>query len=155
MEYSGAVATEVFYKKGVLRNYAKFTGKNLYQSLFFNKVAGLRLIKSKSFSWPWKISIDESALKILEINEKEQSNQSLINNEIHNFCESLLKREIQKTSSELHVFLKKISVPKISWDQLAKFNNKITNAPKYISSDKTPGNERLTKEFYKTFCEDI
>ena len=32
---------EVFCKKGVLRNYAKFTGKHLCQSLFFNKVAGL------------------------------------------------------------------------------------------------------------------
>ena len=28
--------------KGVLRNFAKFTGKHLCQSLFFNKVAGLR-----------------------------------------------------------------------------------------------------------------
>ena len=32
---------EVFYKKGVLRNFTKFTGKHLRQSLFFNKVAGL------------------------------------------------------------------------------------------------------------------
>ena len=30
---------EVFCKKGVLRNFAKFTGKHLCQSLFFNKVA--------------------------------------------------------------------------------------------------------------------
>ena len=29
---------EVFCKKGVLRNFAKFTGKHLYQSLFFDKV---------------------------------------------------------------------------------------------------------------------
>ena len=29
-------------KKGVLRNFAKFTGKHLCQSIFFNKVAGLR-----------------------------------------------------------------------------------------------------------------
>ena len=28
---------EVFCKKGVLRNFAKFTGKHLCQSLFFNK----------------------------------------------------------------------------------------------------------------------
>ena len=27
---------------GVLRNFAKFTGKHLFQNLFFNKVAGLR-----------------------------------------------------------------------------------------------------------------
>ena len=32
---------EVFCKKSVLRNFAKFTGKHLRQSLFFNKVAGL------------------------------------------------------------------------------------------------------------------
>ena len=34
---------EVFCKKGVLRNFAKFTGKHLRQSRFFNKVAGLQL----------------------------------------------------------------------------------------------------------------
>ena len=33
---------EVLCKKGVLRNFTKFTGKNLCLSLFFNKVADLR-----------------------------------------------------------------------------------------------------------------
>ena len=33
----------VFCIKGVLRNFTKFTGKHLCQSLYFNKVAGLRL----------------------------------------------------------------------------------------------------------------
>ena len=33
---------EVFCKKGVLRNFTKFTGKHLCQSLFFNKVTDLR-----------------------------------------------------------------------------------------------------------------
>ena len=33
---------EVFCEKGVLRNFTKFAGKHLCQSLFFNKVAGLR-----------------------------------------------------------------------------------------------------------------
>ena len=32
---------EVFCKKVALRNFAKFTGKHLCHSLFFNKVAGL------------------------------------------------------------------------------------------------------------------
>ena len=32
---------EVFCKKSVLKNFAKFTGKHLCQSLFLNKVAGL------------------------------------------------------------------------------------------------------------------
>ena len=33
---------DVFCKKGVLRNFAKITGKHLCPSVFFNKVAGLR-----------------------------------------------------------------------------------------------------------------
>ena len=33
---------DVFCEKGVLRNYTKFTGKQLCQSLFLNKVAGLK-----------------------------------------------------------------------------------------------------------------
>ena len=33
---------DVFCEKGVLRNFAKFTGKHLCQSLFFNKVAEKR-----------------------------------------------------------------------------------------------------------------
>ena len=32
----------MFCKKGDLENFAKFTEKHLYQSLFFNNVAGLR-----------------------------------------------------------------------------------------------------------------
>ena len=34
----------VFSTKGVLRNFAKFIGKHLCQSLLFNKVAGLGLL---------------------------------------------------------------------------------------------------------------
>ena len=33
----------MFYKKGVLKNFVKFTEKHLCQSLFLNVVAGLRL----------------------------------------------------------------------------------------------------------------
>ena len=33
---------EVFYKKGILRNFAKFTGKHLCLRVFFNKIAALR-----------------------------------------------------------------------------------------------------------------
>ena len=33
---------EVFCNKGVLENFAKFTGKHLCQSLFFNKLAAVR-----------------------------------------------------------------------------------------------------------------
>ena len=39
-------------RKGILRNFAKFTGKYQYQSFFFNKVAGLanNFIKTKTLA---------------------------------------------------------------------------------------------------------
>ena len=40
--HSRSSRPEVFFKKGALTKFAKFTGKHLCQSLFFNKVAGLR-----------------------------------------------------------------------------------------------------------------
>ena len=37
---------KVFYKKRFLKNFAKFTGRYLCQSLFLNKVAGFRVLQS-------------------------------------------------------------------------------------------------------------
>ena len=43
---------EVFCKKGALRNFAKFTGKHLRQSLFFNKIEDLNpATSSKKSLW--------------------------------------------------------------------------------------------------------
>ena len=39
---NGSSHPEVFCEKGVLKNFAKFTGKHLCQSFFVNKVAGLK-----------------------------------------------------------------------------------------------------------------
>ena len=43
MAYSKGQKQRSSVKEGVLRNFAEFTGKHLCQSLFFNKVPGLRL----------------------------------------------------------------------------------------------------------------
>ena len=55
---------ELFSRKGVLRNFAKFTGKYLYQSLFVNKVAGLKpaTILKKSF---WHSCFPVNFVKLL------------------------------------------------------------------------------------------
>ena len=57
---------EVFCKKGLLRNLTKFTRKHLCQSLFFNKVTGLRsatLLKSRL----WHRSFPVNLVKFLRI----------------------------------------------------------------------------------------
>ena len=43
-QYLEEVVQGCSVKKGVLRNFTKFSGKRLCQSLFFNKVVGLRLL---------------------------------------------------------------------------------------------------------------
>ena len=43
----GSIRPEVFCKKRFLRNFTKFTGKHLRQSLYFNKVAGLATLFKK------------------------------------------------------------------------------------------------------------
>ena len=48
---------EAFLKKGVLRNFAKFTEKHLSQRLSFNKVAGLRPYRSFSIKFLEKCSV--------------------------------------------------------------------------------------------------
>ena len=50
---------EVFCKKGVLKNFGKFAGKHLCQSLFFNKVAALQ-------AWLWYRSFPVNFVKFLK-----------------------------------------------------------------------------------------
>ena len=50
---------ELFCKKDVLRNFAKFTGKHLCQSLVFNKVATLRpanLLEKSLWHWYFHVN---------------------------------------------------------------------------------------------------
>ena len=50
---------DVFSKKGVLRNFTKFTGKHLCQGLYFNKSAGPRLAGLLGFT---KNTVEKGAL---------------------------------------------------------------------------------------------
>ena len=56
--FDGSSRQEVFCKKGILRNFAKFPGKHLCQSLFFNKVAGLCLKNWKLYWAPTTIEFN-------------------------------------------------------------------------------------------------
>ena len=43
-------------KEVVLRNFAKLTGIHVYQSLFFNKVAGATLLKKRLWYWSFPVN---------------------------------------------------------------------------------------------------
>ena len=57
---------EVFCIKCVLKNFAKFTGKYLCQSLFFNKVAGLQACNFILKKWLWYRSFPVNFVKFLK-----------------------------------------------------------------------------------------
>ena len=77
-------------KQGALRNFTKFTGKHLCQSLFFNKVVGLRL-KLYNIADHDTISVEidstDDPLKIL----KEESESAIKLFRVHNIFVNLDK----------------------------------------------------------------
>ena len=67
----------------------------------------------------------------------------------------LLKKCKQKTVTEIKSFLSHINIPKFSEDKAKLCEEDLTekdlcDSLKSIQNDKSPGNDRLIKEFYET-----
>ena len=64
--FSGSSHRKCSVRKGVLRNFAKFTGNHMFQSLFFNKIAGLSrcfLIRHRCFTINFEKFLRTSSLQ--------------------------------------------------------------------------------------------
>ena len=59
---------KMFCKKGVLKNFAKFTGKHLCQSLFFNKVVGLRPFFQNTSGGSFCNFVESLKVKLFQVN---------------------------------------------------------------------------------------
>ena len=66
------IDTEVFCKKCFHRNFAKFTGKHLCQSLLFNKVAGQKVHLGVPFNEPVQVQKVESIITIAKQQAKRE-----------------------------------------------------------------------------------
>ena len=93
---------EVFCKKGVLRHFAEFTGKQLRQSLFFNKVAGLR---------PWHRCFPVNFVKFLRISFLTEHLRWLL---LFSYKHIFVIKKLQHLSSEMLWFLHR-------WDYCWKY----------------------------------
>ena len=83
-----------------------------------------------------------------------------INLTLKSFYENLLQKDIKKYVSDIETFLSQIQRPTISDENYAKCETNIIEgnllvALKSMSSNKSLGNDGLSKEFYETFWEDI
>ena len=72
------------------------------------------------------------------------------------FYEELYKKTICNANSKIVSFLNNISLPVMNNDFFNLYENNLTEDEFWISLNsikikKTPGNDRLTKEFYETF----
>ena len=119
----------MFFKKCVLKDFAKFTGKQLYQSLFFNKVADLILLTllkrrlrhryfPKNFARFLRAPSDKAIMKRSK-QETNYFNHSILENRskykiCENLCSKLHKIE-KKEKKKFYSSLSDINDNKTFW----------------------------------------
>ena len=91
---------------------------------------------------------------------KEITTPSEISLTLKKFYENLFHKSIADSVSDIEMFLSDIHLPIISDENYTICEAEVTEdnllvALKSIPNNKTPGNDRLSKEFYETFWEDI
>ena len=96
----------------------------------------------------------------LIIEEKEVTNHKEISKSIKTFQETLYKRNFSKTNVEKQRFLNFLSTKTLTNEQYDLCENKISktdlfNSMKSMNNNKTPDYDGLTKEFYKTFWDEL
>ena len=115
-------------RKSVLRNFAKFTGKRLFQSLFFNKVAGLKpvtLLKNR----PWHRCFPVKFAKFLRTLILRNTSRRLplylvwIFLDYHNKCQVLFTCQVSK-------FPRHIRIPQWHFNYPRDFLSRVTSACK-------------------------
>ena len=102
----------------------------------------------------------ENTVKKLVLDDKEITEQTHILEHIREFYETLFKTREQKTEIEMENFFSDVDIPKFSGNQVKLCEENLTekdlhNSLKITRSDKSPGNDGLTKEFYETFWTEL
>ena len=97
--------------KGILRNFAKFTGKQLCQSLFFNKVADLRL---------WHGSFPVNFAKFLKMPFLQNTSRQMLQS--FSFCFPVFAINVHSCTSRMTVVKRFVKMPR---DQCCKYSRHI------------------------------
>ena len=92
--------------------------------------------------------------------EKEITIPNEINLSLKSFYQNLFKKNVKKSITDIEYFLSQIKLPTISEENYAICESDITEdnlfvALKSMPSNKSPGNDGLSKEFFETFWEEI
>ena len=92
--------------------------------------------------------------------EKEVTDKHKINQELECFYGNLFTGKSGSQKEDINAYLSQINIPVLREEQSPTCKGPITeseflNALKSMPNNKSPGNDGLTKEFYKTFLEEI
>ena len=101
----------------------------------------------------------KSTIRRLVTDKKDLVKHNDINNEILSYFKSLFERTDQIDKLDHNTLLQSITLPSVRNDQKVVCDNDLTDkglfdALKGIPNNKFPGNDGLTKEFYKTFWDE-
>ena len=93
-------------------------------------------------------------------NKIEVKNQSEINNELYKFYKNLFKENLNTSKEVTFSFIENINLPALANEQALECEGIISEtellkALKSMKNDKSPGNDRITKEFHELFWDDI
>ena len=102
----------------------------------------------------------QNTIKKLVIDDREITEQTHILKYIREFYENLFKTREQKNKIEMEDLFSDVDIPKLSENQVKLCEENLTEKDLYKSlksmqSDKSPGNNGLTKEFYETFWTEL
>ena len=102
----------------------------------------------------------QSQIRKLIIEEKELTEQNVINNNIFTFYQNLFSKQTDFKQNDLINYLNKINLPILSNCQKQICDAIITEKEIYdtlksMENDKTPGNDGLSKEFYEVIWDDV
>ena len=102
----------------------------------------------------------QNQVRTLLCGQKEITNKNQINHQLHHFYKALFKEKLQMQNEKITAYLNQICIPVLTGEQTQTYEGPILEyelikALKNMSNNKSPGNDGLTKEFYKTFWEDF
>ena len=102
----------------------------------------------------------QGQIRKLAVNNQEIKHQNKIQNELLFFYETLFKNKSSNTSEDCKSFLNEVSVPKLNYEDAMICEGDLNELEllktlKSMQNNKSPGNDRLTKEFHETFWNEI
>ena len=94
------------------------------------------------------------------INQDEITDQDEINKQIFSFYQSLFSSKVQIQTDKIEAYLENISLPKLTSEQILscegiKSEDEVFKSLKSMEINRSPGNDRLSEEFYECFWDEI